>query len=97
MPSYRVSRPKSELISQKDDRRSTFLLKSHRQPLVFDKTRCKISIDNQKQPPYTSAIEKQCLININFINVGQRDKQEFLGNEGEDHKQGFYELLIGPE
>ena len=48
-----------ELISQKGGRRSTSLSQSHRQPLLF---LCIISLDKQKQPPYTSTHRKQCLI-----------------------------------
>jgi hypothetical protein len=52
MPSCRVTRPKGELISQKSGHRSIFITQLHRQPLLFD---AGISIDKQKQPPYTSA------------------------------------------
>jgi len=54
-----VTRPKGELISQKSGRCSTFLSQPHRQPLLFD---AKISLDRQKQPPYTLTPRKQCLI-----------------------------------
>jgi protein-S-isoprenylcysteine O-methyltransferase Ste14 len=64
MSSCRVTRPKGELISQKSSHRTIFLTKSHLQPPVFGAIRCKIPIDKQKQPPYTSIIEKQCLIHF---------------------------------
>jgi len=36
MPSFRVTRPKDGMISQKSGHRSIFLTLSHRQPLLFD-------------------------------------------------------------
>jgi hypothetical protein len=43
---------------------SSTLLQSHRQPLFFDvKYPCKISLDKQKQPPYTLTTKKKVLIN----------------------------------
>jgi len=62
-----VTQPKGELISQKGGRRPTSLSQSHRQSLFFNAKQMQyipvnISLDKQKQPPYTSIHRKQCLI-----------------------------------
>jgi hypothetical protein len=86
-----VTRPKDELISQKDSRYSFFLTQSNHYPLspVF---RCKISLDTKKQPPYTPTAIKGSSYQFNMdMNAGTVvSGSESVGEAGE---RTFAELL----